>query len=225
MIESAGTSVLAGPDEIELEREPTERALEMMGRLSTSGGRRPSITTSEEDPARLGFESGSSAFMINYPFVYPSAKENAPDVFKVMGAAKYPAVDEGIPSAPPLGGINLGVSAYSQNQDLAFEAIECLIQPENQLATATAGGLPPVREDLYDTKEIEKVYPGFSQIIRESIDDGAARPSESPAYRTSRWRSRVRSTRSPTSTPRTRAQPTTSCTRSSKPAVNREGLL
>ena len=120
--------------------------------------------------------------MINYPFVYPSAKENAPDVFKVMKAAKYPQVDPDKPSAPPLGGINLGVSAYSQNKDLAYEAIECLVQPDNQLATATAGGLPPVREDLYDSKEIEKVYPGFSQLIRESIDDAAPRPSESPAY-------------------------------------------
>ena len=40
----------------------------------------------------------------------------------------------------------------------------------------------PVREDLYDSKQIEKVYPGFSQIIGESIADAAARPSESPAY-------------------------------------------
>ena len=52
--------------------------------------------------------------MINYPFVYPSAKENAPDVFKVMKAAKYPQVDPSLPSTPPLGGINLGVSAYSE---------------------------------------------------------------------------------------------------------------
>ena len=39
-----------------------------------------------------------------------------------------------------------------------------------------------MREDLYDSKEIEEIYPGFSQIIRDSIADGAARPSESPAY-------------------------------------------
>ena len=39
-----------------------------------------------------------------------------------------------------------------------------------------------MREDLYDSKEIKKVYPGFSQIIRKSIADAAARPSESPAY-------------------------------------------
>jgi multiple sugar transport system substrate-binding protein len=182
MVESAGTSVLSGPEEIELEQEATERALEVMGRLSTSDAADPSITTSEEDPGRLACQSGSSAFMINYPFVSPSAKEEAPDVFKVMKAAKYPAIDEGTPSAPPLGGINLGVSAFSQKQDLAFEAIECLIKPENQLETAAAGGLPPVREDLYDSKEIDEIYPGFAEIIRESIADGAARPSESPAY-------------------------------------------
>ena len=49
-----------------------------------------------------------------------------------------------------------------------------------------------MREDLYDSKEIEKVYPGFAQIIRESIADArrAARRSRPPT-RTSRWRSRA----------------------------------
>ena len=182
MVESAGGSILKGPQELDLPREQTERALEVMGRLSTSEVADPAITTSQEDPNRLAFQTGSSAFMINYPFVYPSAEAEAPDIFKVMKAAKYPAIDPGTPSAPPLGGVNLGVSAFSKNQDLAWKAVECLVGAENQLATAEAGGLPPVREDLYDSKQIEKVYPGFSQIIRESIADAAARPSESPAY-------------------------------------------
>jgi multiple sugar transport system substrate-binding protein len=182
MVESAGTSVLAGPDEVDLEEEPTKEALATMGRLSNSSAADPAITTSEEDPARLAFESGTSAFMINYPFVYPSAEENAPDVFKVMKAAKYPAIAPGVPSRPPLGGINLGVSAYSENQDLAWEAVECLIGPENQIETAKAGGLPPVRQDLYDSPQIEEVYPGFAQLVRQSIEDAAPRPSESAAY-------------------------------------------
>ena len=59
----------------------------------------------------MSFEAGSSSFMLNYPFVYPSAKENAPDVFKNLGEALYPRVDPNRPSAPPLGGINLGVSS------------------------------------------------------------------------------------------------------------------
>ena len=182
MIASAGTEILSGPEQIELAREPTERALSIMGRLSSSDVADPSITTSDEDTGRLAFQSGSSAFMLNYPFVYPSAEAEAPDIFKVMKAAKYPQVDASRPSAPPLGGINLGVSAFSENKDLTFEAIECLIQPENQLEIASAGGLPPVREDLYDEKEIDEVYPGFAPLIRDSINDAVPRPSESPAY-------------------------------------------
>jgi multiple sugar transport system substrate-binding protein len=182
MIASAGTEILSGPEQIELAREPTERALSIMGLLSSSDVADPSITTSDEDVGRLAFQSGSSAFMINYPFVYPSAEAEAPEIFKVMKAARYPRVDANRPSAPPLGGINLGVSAFSENQDLAFEAIECLIQPENQLEIASLGGLPPVREDLYDEKEIDEVYPGFAPLIRDSINDAVPRPSVSPAY-------------------------------------------
>jgi multiple sugar transport system substrate-binding protein len=182
MIASAGTQILSGPDTIELAEAPTERALSIMGKLSRSPAADPGITTAIEDTNRLAFETGGSAFMINYPFVYPSAEENAPDIFESMEVAVYPRVDANRPSAPPLGGINLGVSAFSQNKDLAFEAIECLVQPENQLEIASAGGLPPVREDLYDSKEIEEVYPGYSQLMRKSIEDAVPRPSQSPAY-------------------------------------------
>ncbi|MEX2195072.1 MAG: extracellular solute-binding protein [Thermoleophilaceae bacterium] len=182
MIESAGTSILAGPEELELEQEPTERALSIMGRLSRSPVAATNISTSTEDSARLGFEDGSSAFMINYPFVYPSAESNAPDVFEQMGAAKLPQVVKGEESAPPIGGINLGVSAFSDNQERAFEAAECLVQAENQIEVAELEGLPPVRSDLFDEPEIEEIYPGFASLIRESISDAAPRPSQSPAY-------------------------------------------
>ena len=142
----------------------------------------PNLTTSNEDGARLGFEAGNSAFQINYPFVYPSAKSNAPEIFKQMGAAQYPAVDDQHPAKPPIGGINIGVSAYSKHKAEAFAATECLVKPENQLEVATLGGLPPVREDLYDEPEMEKVYPTFANQIRDAIKTAGPRPSESPAY-------------------------------------------
>jgi multiple sugar transport system substrate-binding protein len=182
MIESSGTSILSAPQEIELERGATERALRTMGEVAGSQAAAANIDTSQEDSARLGFESGNSSFMVNYPFVHPSAKENAPEVFRNMGVAKYPKVVRELESKPPLGGINVGVSAFSKKKDLAFEAIECLIQPENQLDIAEKGGLPPVREDLYDREEIESIYPGFADLVRQSIEDAAPRPSESPAY-------------------------------------------
>ena len=38
MIASAGGEIISGQDELSLEQEPTERALSVMGRLSTSRG-------------------------------------------------------------------------------------------------------------------------------------------------------------------------------------------
>jgi multiple sugar transport system substrate-binding protein len=182
LIESAGTSVLAGPKAVKLDKAATEKALGIIGRLSHSRIAAPNITTSTEDTARLGFEAGNSAFQINYPFVYPSAKSNAPKIFKQMGAAQFPGVEAGKPSKPPIGGINIGVSAYSKHKAEAFAATECLVKPENQLEVASLGGLPPVRQDLYDRPEMAKVYPGFADQIRRSIQNAAPRPSESPAY-------------------------------------------
>ncbi|MBA3329225.1 MAG: extracellular solute-binding protein [Solirubrobacterales bacterium] len=182
LIESAGTSILSGPGEIQLERAPTEEALAVLGRLSNSPVAATNITTSTEDTARMGFEDGSASFMINYPFVYTSAKDNAPDVFKQIAAAKFPAVGDGEQGAPPIGGINIGVSAFSENPELAFDAVECLVGAENQLKVTELEGLPPVRSDLFDRAEIRKAYPGFADVIRRSIQDAAPRPSETPAY-------------------------------------------
>ena len=183
MIESAGTSILNEEGtEVVLEEGPTEEALAIMGRLSRSPVADPALSTSDEDTSRLSFEGGTAAFMINYPFVFPSAQENAPDVARQMEAAEYPRVVEDTPSAPPLGGINLGVSSFSSEQDVAWEAVDCLVQPENQLEIASTGGLPPVNETVYDSKEIDEVYPGFADLVRTSIEDAVARPAQSPAY-------------------------------------------
>jgi multiple sugar transport system substrate-binding protein len=183
MIASAGTEILSGPDQIDLAEGATERALSIMGRLSRSPAAPPDITTSQEDSGRLSFEAGGSAFMVNYPFVFASAQENAPGVAENMGAAPYPRVDANRPSAPPLGGINLAVSSFSDNKDLAFEAIQCLIRPENQLEIARLGGLPPVLEELYDRPAIqEEIYPGFANLMRNAIESAVPRPSQSPAY-------------------------------------------
>jgi multiple sugar transport system substrate-binding protein len=182
MVLSAGTQIVNEGGEMELEEEATKRALAAMGNLGRSPAAAPNIDTSDEDTARLGFEGGDSVFMVNYPFVYPSAEENAPDIHEDMEAAKYPGVTRGQESAPPLGGINLAVSAYSDSKELAWEAIRCMVEPDNQVTITEMGGLPPVREDLYDRQEIREAYPGFADVVRESIADAGPRPSNSPAY-------------------------------------------
>ena len=102
MVESAGTSIVEPNDAQQVALEPgaTERALGLMVELANSPFADPAMSTSTEDTARLAFEGGSASFMLNYPFVYPSAKENAPDVFKNLGVAQYPRVDADKPAAP-----------------------------------------------------------------------------------------------------------------------------
>ena len=64
-----------------------------MGRLANSSAAPPSLSTSDEDTARLGFEAGESAFMTNYTFAYASAQDEAPEIGKNMGFARFPRVD------------------------------------------------------------------------------------------------------------------------------------
>jgi len=160
---------------------PAVRAAEVIQRLATSSAADPAMSNNKEDEGRLAFQGGGTSFMVNYPFVYPSAKEEAPDVFKNMGAAPYPRVDPDKPARVTLGGINLGVTRFSENRELAFEAATCLRGPENQIVNAEKGGLPPTTESLYDSPEIKKAYPGFATLLRDSIDNGVPRPV-TPAY-------------------------------------------
>ena len=180
MIESAGGQILKSPTEVSLEEAPTTAGIKPMGRLANSSAAPPNMSTSDEDTARLGFESGS-AFMVNYTFAYGSAKENAPDVAKQMGAARYPGITKGTPSKPPLGGFNLGVSQFSEHPDLAFDAAKCLSAPKQQLTVTELDGLPPPRSNLYTDKVVTTAFPGFAKLVRESIESAGPRPV-TPAY-------------------------------------------
>jgi multiple sugar transport system substrate-binding protein len=181
MIESAGTQILSGPETVDLAEGPTEEALATIGRLANSPAAAPNIDTSDEDSARLGFEAGDSAFMINYTFALGSALENAPDIGKNMGAAKFPEVVEGTPSKPPLGGFNIAVSAYSENPDEAFAAAACLSNAKSQLTATELDGLPPSNQSLYSSKTVQKAFPGFADEVESSIEDAGPRPL-TPAY-------------------------------------------
>jgi multiple sugar transport system substrate-binding protein len=181
MIESAGGQIISGPEEVSLEEGPTSEALATIGELANSPAAPPDIDTSDEDSARLAFEGGDSAFMINYTFAYGSAKENAPDLFKDIGVAEYPRVVPDEPANPPLGGFNIGVSTYSENPDLAFEAARCIASDESQLTATELDGLPPTRSDLYTDKVVRDAYPGFEDVIRDSIEAARPRPL-TPAY-------------------------------------------
>jgi len=181
LVESAGGQVLKGPTTVDLADGPTRAALEVMRTAAQPPFADASQPTQDEDLGRIAFETGGPSFMVNYPFIYPSAKENAPDVFKNIGAARFPSVSDSEPSAPPLGGLNLAVGAFTQNKEEAFEAALCIREPKNQLLATELGGLPPTQESLYSDPVVKKAYPGFDELMLESIKAAGPRPA-TPAY-------------------------------------------
>jgi multiple sugar transport system substrate-binding protein len=155
------------------------RAAEIIRKLATSRAAPAGMSNNREDQARLGFESGRSDYQLNYSFIYASAAELG-DFQKKIGIARWPRVDKDKPSRVTLGGINLGVGAFSKHPDLAFDAAECLARPENQIVAAEKGGLAPSSEALYDDPKVKKAFP-FADVMRASIEQGVPRPV-TPAY-------------------------------------------
>jgi trehalose/maltose transport system substrate-binding protein len=167
-----GTTVTLGP--------AGQVAANTMSKLAHSPAADPSLASQHEDENRLAFESGTSYLEINYPFVYPSAKENAPDIYKNMRWAPYPGIVSGKPAKAPIGGINWGVGAYTKHPQEAFAAAACMRNPENEKEAAIKGGLPPTLESLYSDPELKKAYP-FSDLIKKQLATAAVRPV-TPAY-------------------------------------------
>jgi multiple sugar transport system substrate-binding protein len=99
---------------------------------------------------------------------------------KVFGFATYPGVRPGEPAKVTIGGLNLAVAKTTQHKAEAFEAIRCLRSVENQRYTSIEGGLPAVRESLYDDPAFQAKYPQY-EIIRQQLTNAAVRPA-TPVY-------------------------------------------
>src|SRR5215213_2062660 len=187
LIESAGGHIIdensTDPDKIKLgfDTAAGKRAGEVMHDVATSGVVGPAFSTSSEDTSATQFESDDAGFMVNWPFVWAQAQtkveagtldQSVPDDY---GWALYPQVDEDTPSAPPLGGINLGVSKYSSYVDEAYDATECITSDENQAYYMNTNGNPASSAAVYDDPEVQEVYP-MANTIRESLAAAKPRP-------------------------------------------------
>jgi multiple sugar transport system substrate-binding protein len=192
LIESAGGSVIAenstDPDGIVLglTSDAGVRAAQVMRDVSRSGQAGAGLSTATEDTTATGFESADGGFQVNYPFVYSRAlaavkagtlDASVPDDY---GWALYPQVDADTPSAPPLGGISLGISASSRYADLAYAASECITSTENQAYYFVSNGNPASDVTVYDDPDVLADFP-MAPTILESLGQAASRP-QTPYY-------------------------------------------
>jgi multiple sugar transport system substrate-binding protein len=175
LLTSAGGRILGKRGNVSLARKPTEAALRVMRDVATARGADPSLSNNKEDETNVAFEAGKAAFMVNYSFVYPAAKADAPKIFKNMGVALWPRVDPNKPARVTLGGFNVGVGAFGNHRRLAFQAAQCLGAPDQQVGFAVKDGLPPVSEALYQDARIRKAFP-YAELLLQTFRDGSTRP-------------------------------------------------
>ena len=212
LIQGAGGNILdpatveSGRDaEVTIDSEAGKAAAAVVKKLADSAAAQPDFSTSNEGTS-LGAmfpADGAGEFMTNWTFVYKNyegliGKPGGPkdkDGFGDLGWARYPRTVEDEESKPPIGGIDIGVGAYSKHPEFAQAAAVCVTNAEAQTALAVNEGLMPSRQSVYDSAELSKAYPpDLLALFSESVDTGGPRPksafySQISSAVQSRWHS------------------------------------
>ena len=193
LVESAGGHILENPEEEDpqlvvpsLDSDAGRTAAQIIRGLADAGVGGPQLSNANEDINASMFEGDTGGFMVNWPFVWPRANSAVEagsleqSVVDDYGWALYPQSVAGEESRPPYGGINLGVGAFSEHVDLAFEAAQCIAAPQKQAEYFVSDGNPPSSLTAFDDPAVQEAFP-MADVIRESLQNAAPRP-QTPFY-------------------------------------------
>lgn len=191
LVASAGGSILLNPEAGKdvtpaIDSPAGTRAATVIQKLARSAAADPALPTTDEEAARATFQGPTGAFMVNWAYVYGAALEAVEAgtleraVLDDIGWTRYPRVDPGKESRPPLGGINLGVGAFGRHQAQAVEAVRCIASRESQAQYMVKSKNPAARAAVYDDPQVRRLFP-MADDIRQSIDAAAPRP-KTPYY-------------------------------------------
>jgi len=202
LVQGAGGAIVsdteAGRDaDVELDSEAGRDAATIVQALADSPAAQSDLSTSNEGtslgrmfPDNPTDSQGAGEFMVNWTFVYKNYEGliGAPggpadkQAFEDLGWARYPQTVEGETSKPPVGGIDIGVGAYSEHPDFAMAAAECITSQQAQVDLALEAGLMPSTNSAYDEVAASGDYPqDLVGLFRTSVDEGGPRP-ESAFY-------------------------------------------
>ena len=149
-------------------------AVQFLNQLVAEGISPPGVTTYQEEESRRLFQNGESAFLRNWPYVWPLANAEDSEVRGKIGIK--PMVHEpGIASAACLGGWGWGIASSTAHPKEAWQAVEFLSGVEAQKQLVLETGFLPTRRSLYSDPEVLAAYPHFGQML-EVLESSALRP-------------------------------------------------
>lgn len=195
LMQGAGGDIVsdteAGRDtKVDVDSEAGKDAARIIKMLADSKAAQSDLSVSNEGtslgrmfPADANAPQGAGEFMVNWTFVYKlyqgqiETGEITQEQFDDLGYARYPATVEGEPSKPPIGGIDIGVGAYSAHPDFAMEAAQCITSTKAQVDLAMNNGLMPSTNTAYDEVAASGDFPkDLIELYRTSVDEGGPRP-------------------------------------------------
>lgn len=191
LVSSAGGQILKNPEAGKnvtptIDSDAGRKAAAVIQELARSKAADPALSTTDEEAARAAFQGPTGGFMVNWAYIYGAAQEAvaggslSQGVLDDIGWARYPRVDAGTDSKPPLGGINLGIGAYGHHKDAALQAVRCITSLDSQVEYMLKSKNPGARAAVYDNAEVRKAFP-MADAIRQSIDAAAPCP-KTPYY-------------------------------------------
>jgi trehalose/maltose transport system substrate-binding protein len=169
IIEPDGTVSVNNPQTIAA----FERAKRWIGTISPEG-----ITTYTEPESLNVFTAGSAAFMRNWPYAYAVSNEEDSKIKGNVAVTVLPKGDgENARNAATLGGWQLMVSNYSQNQDAAFEFVKYMTSPEIQKSAAIERTLLPTIASVYEDADVLEANPYYADLLPVFQGGAVPRPS------------------------------------------------
>ena len=192
LVQGAGGAIVSDTEagieaKVDIDSDAGRAAAEVIKQLADSPAAQPDFTVSNEGTSlgQMFPADGAGEFMTNWTFVYKNyegliGKAGGPadkEQLKDLGWARYPATVEGEQSKPPIGGIDIGVGAFSEHPEFAMEAGKCVTSQEVQVDLALTDGLMPSTNSAYEAVIEDGSYPAdLVELWRTSVDQGGPRP-------------------------------------------------
>lgn len=167
IIEADGTVSVNNPQAVAA----LELAQSWVGTISPNG-----VLAHKEEDARGVWQTGNAVFMRNWPYAFGLGNGDDSAVKGKFDVAPLPAGTADAGSAATLGGWNVAVSKFSDNQEAAIDLALFLASPETQKRRALLDGNLPTVTALYDDAEIGEAVPLIPRW-KEVFANAVPRPS------------------------------------------------
>ena len=171
-IKSFGGGQIVEPDgTISINNEKAIAALELAstwpGTISP-----PGVLAYQEEEARGVWQTGNAVFMRNWPYAFSLGNTDDSAVKGIFDVTTLPTGGGHDTSAATLGGWNVAVSKYSENQEAAISLAIYLASPEAQkVRTLVASNLPTIIS-LYDDADIAReqpIIPRWKDVFLQAV--------------------------------------------------------